>query len=91
VASFAVKSPRADAELHVINTCCITGEAEAKSRLVVRRSHRSAKSVHVSGCAVNLNRRQFDEIGARVTPFVGTAERAVSSPRPDAWSCRRTG
>jgi threonylcarbamoyladenosine tRNA methylthiotransferase MtaB len=69
-----VEVPEAEAELHVINTCCITGEAEAKSRQVVRRSLRSAKSVHVSGCAVNLNRRQFDEIDSRVTPFVGTAE-----------------
>ncbi len=69
-----VEVPEADAELHVINTCCITGEAEAKSRQSVRRSLRSAKSVYVSGCAVNLNRRQFDEIDPRVTPFVGTAE-----------------
>ena len=28
-----VEAPEADAELHVINTCCITGEAEAKSFL----------------------------------------------------------
>ena len=29
--------PAAEAELHVINTCCITREAEAKSRQSVRR------------------------------------------------------
>ena len=29
-----------DADLHVINTCCITREAEAKSRQSVRRSKR---------------------------------------------------
>ena len=69
-----VEVPEADAELHVINTCCITGEAEAKSRQSVRRSLRSGKAVYVSGCAVNLDQRQFAEIDARVRPFVGTAE-----------------
>jgi threonylcarbamoyladenosine tRNA methylthiotransferase MtaB len=69
-----VEAPEADAELHVINTCCITGEAEAKSRQSVRRSLKSAQAVYVSGCAVNLNRRQFAEIDQRVSPFVGTAE-----------------
>jgi threonylcarbamoyladenosine tRNA methylthiotransferase MtaB len=69
-----VEVPEADADLHVINTCCITSEAEAKSRQSVRRSLRSARSVYVSGCAVNLDRRQFDQIDPRVAPFVGTAE-----------------
>ena len=44
----------ADAELHVINTCCITGEAEAKSRKSVRHSLKTAHQVFVGGCAVNL-------------------------------------
>ena len=26
------EAPEAEAELHVINTCCITSQAEAKSR-----------------------------------------------------------
>jgi threonylcarbamoyladenosine tRNA methylthiotransferase MtaB len=69
-----VEVPEADAELHVINTCCITAQAEAKSRQSVRRSLRSAKTVYVSGCAVNLDQRQFAEIDPRVRPFVGTAE-----------------
>ncbi len=68
------ESPEADAELHVINTCCITGEAEAKSRQSVRRSLRSAQRVFVGGCAVNLNAAQFGDIDQRVTPFVGTAD-----------------
>ena len=37
-----VEVPEAEAELHVINTCCITGEAEAKSRQSVRRSLQTA-------------------------------------------------
>jgi threonylcarbamoyladenosine tRNA methylthiotransferase MtaB len=63
-----------EADLHVINTCCITAEAEAKSRQSVRRSLRSAQEVYVAGCAVNLNPGQFSEIDPRVKPFVGTAD-----------------
>ncbi len=51
--------PEAEAELHVINTCCITGEAEAKSRQSVRRSLATAGQVFVAGCATNLNAAQF--------------------------------
>jgi threonylcarbamoyladenosine tRNA methylthiotransferase MtaB len=38
------EAPEAEAELHVINTCCITGEAEAKSRQSVRRSLKAVQS-----------------------------------------------
>src|SRR5579859_4831744 len=62
------------AELHVINTCCITSEAEAKSRQSVRRSLRRAREVYVSGCAANLDAAQFASIDPRVRPFTGTAE-----------------
>jgi threonylcarbamoyladenosine tRNA methylthiotransferase MtaB len=68
------EAPEAEAELHVINTCCITSEAEAKSRQSVRRSLRSAGRVYVSGCAVNLNGRQFADIDQRVRAVVGNAE-----------------
>ena len=66
--------PEADADLHVINTCCITSEAESKSRQSTRRSLKHAERVIVAGCAVNLNARQFGEIDPRVTPLVGTAD-----------------
>jgi threonylcarbamoyladenosine tRNA methylthiotransferase MtaB len=68
------EAPEAEAELHVINTCCITREAEAKSRQVVRRSARDGRRVVVTGCAANLNAAQFDEIGDGVTALVGTAD-----------------
>ena len=68
------EAPEEEAELHVINTCCITSEAEAKSRQSVRRSLKTAGEVLVSGCAVNLNAEQFHEIDDRVKPFVGPAE-----------------
>jgi threonylcarbamoyladenosine tRNA methylthiotransferase MtaB len=68
------EAPEAEAELHVINTCCITSEAEAKSRQSVRRSLKSAREVYVGGCAVNLRPAQFAEIGSAVRPFVGAAD-----------------
>ena len=68
------EAPEDDAELHVINTCCITREAESKSRQSVRRSARDGGRVVVTGCAANLNAAQFDEIGESVTALVGTAD-----------------
>ncbi len=66
------------AELHVINTCCITREAEAKSRQSVRRSLRSAQQVYVAGCAANLDATQFAAIDPRVRAFVGSADDVAS-------------
>ncbi len=72
------EAPEAEADLHVINTCCITAEAEAKSRQSVRRSLRSAREVYVSGCAANLDAGQFAAIDAAVRPFTGTADEVAS-------------
>jgi threonylcarbamoyladenosine tRNA methylthiotransferase MtaB len=69
-----VEAPEPEAELHVINTCCITREAEGKSRQSVSRSLRTAREVYVSGCAVNLNASQFASLDPRVRSFTGTAD-----------------
>jgi threonylcarbamoyladenosine tRNA methylthiotransferase MtaB len=71
-----VEAPEDVAELHLVNTCCITREAEAKSRQSVRRSAsgRAGRRVVVTGCAANLNAAQFDEIAPDVTALVGTAD-----------------
>src|SRR4051794_18450152 len=66
--------PEDEAELHVVNTCCITNEAEAKSRKSVRRSAAGERRVIATGCAANLNARQFEEVGSTVTALVGTAD-----------------
>ena len=65
------RCPRQEAELHVINTCCITGEAEAKSRQSVRRSLKNGAQVYVGGCAVNLRAAQFAEIDDGGAPVHG--------------------
>jgi threonylcarbamoyladenosine tRNA methylthiotransferase MtaB len=76
-----------EADLHVINTCCITSEAEAKSRQAVRRSLRTADRVLVAGCAVNLNGAQFADIDARVSAFVGTAEEVAGAMAAGLGAC----
>jgi threonylcarbamoyladenosine tRNA methylthiotransferase MtaB len=82
-----VEVPEPDAELHVINTCCITREAEGKSRQSVRRSLRTAREVYVSGCAVNLNASQFGELDARVRPFTGTADDVAAAIAGQVGGC----
>jgi threonylcarbamoyladenosine tRNA methylthiotransferase MtaB len=77
----------AEAEVHVINTCCITGEAEAKSRQSVRRSLKSAREVYVGGCAVNLRAAQFAEIDPAVRPFTGTAEEVAQAMAQAQGGC----
>ena len=42
------------AEVRVVNTCCVTAEAVAKSRKAVRRAARTAERVFVTGCAAAL-------------------------------------
>ncbi len=79
--------PEADAELHVINTCCITSEAEAKSRQSVRRSLGAARSVYVAGCAVNLDARQFADLDERVRPFMGTADDVAAAMAGGLGAC----
>jgi threonylcarbamoyladenosine tRNA methylthiotransferase MtaB len=76
-----------EADLHVINTCCITSEAEAKSRQAVRRSLNTADRVLVAGCAVNLNGAQFREIDDRVSAFVGTAEEVAGAMAAGLGAC----
>jgi threonylcarbamoyladenosine tRNA methylthiotransferase MtaB len=76
------------ADVHVINTCCITSAAEAKSRQSVRRSlKQNPREVYVSGCAVNLNARRFAEIESRVKPFVGVADEVARAMAGASGAC----
>jgi threonylcarbamoyladenosine tRNA methylthiotransferase MtaB len=81
------ETAEAQAELHLVNTCCITSEAEAKSRQSVRRSLSSAREVFVSGCAANLNAPQFATIDERVRVLIGTAEDAASELAASVGGC----
>jgi threonylcarbamoyladenosine tRNA methylthiotransferase MtaB len=43
-----------NADVAVVNTCCVTHEAVSKSRQAVSRLARSSRRVYVTGCASNL-------------------------------------
>jgi threonylcarbamoyladenosine tRNA methylthiotransferase MtaB len=87
IAAGHVEVPEAEAELHIVNTCCITSEAEAKSRQSVRRSLKTAETVYVAGCAVNLDPRQFGEIDPAVRPFAGTADDVAAEIAAEIGGC----
>jgi threonylcarbamoyladenosine tRNA methylthiotransferase MtaB len=65
------------ADVHVVNTCALTLEAERKSRQQVNRASRKADLTFVTGCAVNLNAGQFGtDSGVVVVPR--SADRAAT-------------
>ncbi len=47
---FSLVGPDEPADICIINTCAVTGEAERKSRNMIRRAHRRASAVIVCGC-----------------------------------------
>ena len=57
-----------DAELVVVNTCTVTGEADKKARKAVRHALKSAPGadVIVTGCAVAINAEAYEALGERV-------------------------
>ena len=66
-------------DVHVVNGCCVTNEAVAKTRQAVRRALREADAVVVTGCAARLADAGFERIDPRVR-VIGEASEAV----PDA-------
>ncbi|MDY2777782.1 MAG: MiaB/RimO family radical SAM methylthiotransferase [Collinsella sp.] len=64
---FALVS-ESDADLVVINTCAVTGEAEAKTRKAVRHALSLPRHpiVLVTGCVVNLHPEELTDLSERV-------------------------
>jgi threonylcarbamoyladenosine tRNA methylthiotransferase MtaB len=48
-----------DADVAVVNTCCVTHEALRKSRHAAARAARGSRRVYVTGCGANLARDAF--------------------------------
>ncbi len=69
-----VETARETAQVHVVNTCALTLEAERKSRQQVNRAARIGDHTFVTGCAANLNAGQF---GDGVTVVGRSADRAA--------------
>ena len=64
----------ARAPVRIVNTCCVTAEAVAKSRKAVRRAARTAERVLVTGCGANLQGAAFEDVAENVTVVRGTPE-----------------
>ncbi len=70
------------AEVAVVNTCCVTHEAVAKSRQAVSRLARSSRRVYVTGCAANLA-DAFHGLPANVVVLPRTGEDAATAVAGD--------
>jgi threonylcarbamoyladenosine tRNA methylthiotransferase MtaB len=63
-----------DAEIAVVNTCCVTNEAVAKSRQAAARAARTHSRVYVTGCGANLAGDAFSTLPANVSVVRGAPE-----------------
>jgi threonylcarbamoyladenosine tRNA methylthiotransferase MtaB len=68
---------REDADIAVVNTCCVTNEAVAKSRKEAARAARSHRRVYVTGCGANLAADAFAGLPENV---VVVARRSEETP-----------
>ena len=68
---------RDDAEVAIVNTCCVTNEAVSKSRKEAARAARSHQRVYVTGCAANLAADAFAGLPENV---VVVARRSEETP-----------
>jgi threonylcarbamoyladenosine tRNA methylthiotransferase MtaB len=85
---------RGEADVAVVNTCCVTHEAVRKSRHAVSRLARTHARVYVTGCGANLAANAFEDLPANVvvvkrrseeTPAaVASAVGAIGCVRADA-------
>src|SRR5450759_3610034 len=71
---------RDGADMVVVHTCCVTAEAERKSRRLVRRVAEDGTRVIVAGCAAALRPEQFDGPGVEVVARPDWAAVAAASP-----------
>jgi threonylcarbamoyladenosine tRNA methylthiotransferase MtaB len=65
---------RSEAEIAVINGCCVTNEAVAKSRQAAARAARTHRRVYVTGCAANLAGDALATLPANVSVVRGAPE-----------------
>jgi threonylcarbamoyladenosine tRNA methylthiotransferase MtaB len=63
-----------DADVAVVNTCCVTHEAVRKSRHAVSRAARTHSRVYVTGCGANLAGEAFTGMPANVTVVARPSE-----------------
>jgi threonylcarbamoyladenosine tRNA methylthiotransferase MtaB len=75
---------RADgADIALVNTCCVTNEALAKSRQAAARAARTHRRVYVTGCAANFSREAFADAGDNVVVVAERSERVAEAVAGD--------
>jgi threonylcarbamoyladenosine tRNA methylthiotransferase MtaB len=62
------------ADVAVVNTCCVTNEAVAKSRKTAARAARTHRHVYITGCGANLAADAFAGLPANVTVVARRSE-----------------
>jgi threonylcarbamoyladenosine tRNA methylthiotransferase MtaB len=62
------------ADVALVNTCCVTNEAVAKSRQAAARAARTHRRVYITGCAANLRGDAFATLPANVSVVRATPE-----------------
>jgi threonylcarbamoyladenosine tRNA methylthiotransferase MtaB len=66
------------ADVVVINTCCVTNEALAKSRKAAARAARAHRRVYVTGCGANLAGDAFAGLPENVTVVARRSEETAA-------------
>jgi len=72
-----------DADVAVVNTCCVTHEAVRKSRHAVSRAARTHRRVYVTGCGANLAGQAFAGIPGNVTVVARPSEETPAAVAGD--------
>ena len=67
----------------MINTCCVTNEALAKSRQAAARAARTHERVYVTGCAANLSTRSFAGLPDNVRVVARPSEEVAAAVAGD--------
>src|SRR5206468_2520235 len=76
----------ADADIAVVNTCCVTNEAVAKSRKEAARAARTHRRVYVTGCGANLAADAFAGLPGNVTVVARRSEQTPAFVAGDVGS-----
>ena len=72
-----------DADVAVVNTCCVTHEAVRKSRQAAARAARTHARVYVTGCGANLAGEAFAGLPANVHVIPRRSEEAAAAVAGD--------
>jgi len=80
------------AEVALVNTCCVTNEAVAKSRKAAARAARTHRRVYVTGCGANLATNAFSGLPDNVVVVARRSEETPAFVAGDVGSigCVRT-